>query len=125
MGIDGIGKPPTPPTGVGGTSGAAGGVPSGETFRVGQSARSEAAANETVGAAPVASSELERLARGEISLNDYLDAQVGEATRHLTGKLSPEQLDFVKTSLRAQLETDPVLIELVRRATAKVGQSAP
>jgi hypothetical protein len=115
MGIDGIGKPPSPPAGVGGPSGVASGGPPGETFRVEQSA----------GTAPAASSELERLARGEISLDEYLDAQVGDATQHLSGKLSPEQLDFVKSSLRAQLETDPVLIELVRRATGKiVGQSA-
>ena|SRR5688572_994665 len=115
MGIDGIGKPPAPPPGVGGPSGVAGGGASGGTFRVEQSG----------GAAETTSSDLERLGRGEISLNEYLDARVGEATQHLVSKLSPEQLDFVKSSLRAQLETDPVLIELVRRATGEtVGQSA-
>src|SRR5687767_6162090 len=108
MGIDGIGKPPSPP-GVGGPSGVASGGASGGTFRVDQ----------TGGAAPTTSPELDRLGRGEISLNEYLDAQVGDATQHLQGKLSPEQLDFVKSTLRAQLETDPVLIELVQRATGK------
>jgi len=109
MGIDGIGKPPSPPGGVGGPSGAASGGSSGGTFRVDQ----------TAGATPTTSPELERLGRGEISLNEYLDAQVGDATQHLQGTLSPEQLDFVKSTLRAQLETDPVLIELVKRATGK------
>ena len=109
MGIDGIGKPPSPPPGVGGPSGIAGGSATGGTFRVEQPG----------GPAKVGPSELERLGRGEISLNDYLEARVGEATRHLSGKLTPEQLDFVKSSLRAELETDPVLIELVQRATGK------
>jgi len=107
MGIDGIGKPPSPP-GVGGPTGATGGA-AGGTFRVEQSG----------GVAKAGSSELERLGRGEISLDEYLELRVGEATQHLSGKLSAEQLDFVKSSLRAQLETDPVLIELVQRATGK------
>jgi hypothetical protein len=38
---------------------------------------------------------------------------------HLEGRLSPEQLEFVKEELRAQLQSDPVLIELVRRATGQ------
>jgi len=33
------------------------------------------------------------------------------------GKLSPDQLEFVKQSLRDQMATDPVLIELVQRTT--------
>jgi len=115
MGIDGIGKPPSPPGGVGGPSGVGGGGSTGATFRVEQAS----------GAAPAGSSELERLGRGEISLDEYLDARVLEATEHLGGKLSAEQLDFVKSTLRAQLESDPVLIELVQRATGKtVGQPA-
>jgi hypothetical protein len=32
--------------------------------------------------------------------------------------LPPDQLAAVRSALREQLETDPVLVELVRRATA-------
>lgn len=47
----------------------------------------------------------------------YLDLKVEEATSHLDGKLSAEQLDFVKNSLREQLTANPVLANLVHSAT--------
>ena len=78
-----------------------------EPFKVDASA--PAAAGGKVSAA------LERLQRGELSLDQYLDGRVSDATSHLTGKLSPDQLEFVKQSLREQMETDPVLVELVQR----------
>ena len=109
MGIDGIGKPPG--AAIGGVSGVPGGeaAHSAEPFTVERSA------------APAASSRisaaLSGLERGELSLDQYLDGRVTEATQHLSGKLSPEQLEFVKQSLREQMATDPVLIELVQRTT--------
>ncbi len=107
MGIDGIGKPPGSPP-LGGPSGISGGG-TGAGFRVEQ----------TAAPAPTQSAELDRLGKGEIGVDEYLDARVQEATQHLASKLTAEQLEFVKSTLRAQLETDPVLIELVRRATGK------
>ncbi len=62
---------------------------------------------------------LEQVQRGEIRLDAYLDVRVTDAVGHLDGKLSPEQLEFVKDELREQLRSDPVLIELVRRATGQ------
>ena len=112
MGIDGIGKPP-------GTSiGGVGGVPGGEAPR----ATEPFAVERSAAAAPTAPSDrvsaaLSSLQRGELSLDQYLDGRVNEATQHLAGKISPDQLDFVKQSLREQLATDPVLIELVQRTT--------
>jgi hypothetical protein len=109
MGIDGIGKPP------GASIGSVGGIPGGdaasgvEPFALDRSA--PAAASDRVSAA------LSSLQRGELSLDQYLDGRVNEATSHLSGKLSPDQLDFVKQSLRDQLATDPVLVELVQRTT--------
>ena len=103
MGIDGIGKPPP--------VGPAGGV----TAPTGSSADFQLHGVE--GAAP--SSELRRLERGEIGLDAYLDARVTEATNHLAARLTPEQLESVRQTLRAQLSADPVLAELVRRATGK------
>jgi hypothetical protein len=107
MGIDGIGKPPG--AGIPGAPGV-GGVskPSGEEFRV---EKSEAVA----GTDPLA-----RLERGEIDVDQYLDARVSHAVEHLQGKLSPEELEFVRDTLKDQMRTDPVLIELVRRSTGTV-----
>lgn len=62
---------------------------------------------------------LEQVQRGEVGLDAYLDVRVNDAVGHLEGRLSPEQLEFVKEELRAQLQSDPVLIELVRRATGQ------
>jgi hypothetical protein len=109
MGIDGIGKPPG--TSIGSVGGIQGGeaAPSVEPFALDRSA--PASASDRVSAA------LSGLQRGELSLDQYLDGRVDEATSHLSGKLSPDQLDFVKQSLREQLATDPVLVELVQRTT--------
>jgi hypothetical protein len=111
MGIDGIGKPgPGGPSlpGAGG-SGTVGGA--GEEFKVTKSST----------ASPVEGNDaLGRLQRGELGLDDYLDVRSAEAVRHLEGKLPPEQLQFVQQTLREQLASDPVLVELVRRATGKL-----
>jgi hypothetical protein len=111
MGIDGIGKaPPIAPPGGAEPTGAASG--SGGEFRAG-------------GAAPAApASALARLERGEIGLDQYLDTRVAEATSHLAGRLSAEQLELVKQTLRTELSNDPVLVELVRQATGKVASAA-
>jgi hypothetical protein len=113
MPIDGIGKPPSipPPSGTPTTSGT--GAPSGEGFRV-----------DTAAASNVTGSDLARLERGEIGLDAYLDARVGEATKHLEGRLARAELDYVRRTLRAELESDPVLVELVRRATGRTPGAA-
>ena len=117
MGIDGIGRPPGAPIGnIGGAQGSE--APrAAEPFAVDRGAK----------AAPTArvSTELLSLQRGELSLDQYLDTQVNRATEHLNGKISPEQLDFVKQSLREQLGTDPVLVELVQRTTGSAPASEP
>jgi|SRR5687768_12225172 hypothetical protein len=113
MGIDGIGKPGPgrPPDGVSGGAGSSAVTGArGEPFKV------EAGASAGV----QGSDDLARLHRGELSLDAYLDARSAEAVRHLEGKLSAEQLEFVRQTLREQLATDPVLVELVRRATGGV-----
>lgn len=113
MSIDGIGKPPpvAPPSGAGGPA------QTDAEFRVGETRASTQAS----GVEP--SSALARLERGEIGLDAYLDARVAAATEHLSGRLGPEQLAFVKQSLRAELESDPVLVELVRRTTGRAAAS--
>lgn len=110
MGIDGIGKPPGPggpagPSAIGGSMPAS---PTGEEFKLERASAAEG----VQGTDP-----LSRLERGEIGVDAYLDARVDEAVKHLADKLGAEQLEFVKSALREQLRTDPVLTELVRRAT--------
>lgn len=111
MGIDGIGKPPAP---GGPASPAAAGSPTrvsptGERFEVSRA--------DAPGAAQ-GTDPLSRLERGEIGVDAYLDARVTEAVAHLEGQLASEQLELVKSTLREQLSSDPVLTELVRRATS-------
>ncbi|MBX3129128.1 MAG: hypothetical protein KF718_20595 [Polyangiaceae bacterium] len=110
MGIDGIGKPPggAPlPT----AAEAGGAAKTGATFDAGRAEKPEATAEVD---------SLGRLGRGEITLDQYLDERVASASAPLAASLGPEQLEFVQSALREQLATDPVLIELVRRATGQV-----
>ncbi|MEB2310316.1 MAG: hypothetical protein OZ921_07310 [Sorangiineae bacterium] len=117
MGIDGIGKPGGGPLGTGGVASPGGGTPiQGESFRVDQT---------SAAGPPTGSEELGRLERGEIGLDQYLDARVTGAVEHLQGELPAEQLEFVRESLREQLATDPVLVELVRRATGSTPTRTP
>jgi hypothetical protein len=112
MGIDGIGKPP--PIGPAGAAvGPAATAPATSEFEVGATAEVKP------------SGQLARLERGEIGLDAYLDGKVSEATQHLAGKLPPEQLAFVRQTLRGELASDPVLVELVRRTTGKSPEPAP
>jgi hypothetical protein len=115
MGIDGIGKPP------GASIGSLDGVPGSDAPR----AAEPFAVDRATAAAPSEriSAALSSLQRGELSLDQYLDGRVSDATNHLAGKISPEQLDFVKQSLREQLATDPVLVELVQRTTGSSSSS--
>jgi hypothetical protein len=111
MGIDGIGK--LPPGGA--AIGSVGGVSSADAADPAQ-AFSLDPSNAVVPSSRV-SAALSSLQRGELTLDQYLDGRVSDATSHLAGKLSPDQLDFVKQSLREQISTDPVLVELVQRTT--------
>jgi hypothetical protein len=64
-----------------------------------------------------APSPIDQLKAGQIDMNRYLDLQVEQATTHLQGVVDPERLDFIRQSLRVQIESDPALLELVQAAT--------
>ncbi|HVU01016.1 MAG TPA: hypothetical protein VHE30_04660 [Polyangiaceae bacterium] len=113
MSVDGVGGGGRRPIGPSGVGGVAPGAPSAAS---GPAAGTAAASATGVQGSPA----LERLSRGEIGIGEYLDGRVSEAVKHLEGRVSAEQLDFVKQSLRAELSTDPVLSELVRRTTGSV-----
>jgi hypothetical protein len=104
MGIDGIsGRGPSNLTGVAGPDAP---VRKSDSFRLDPQAPVDRTSP---------SEALERVRSGELSVDQYLDGRVQEAVQHLVGKLSPEQLDFVRETLREQLSSDPVLVELVQR----------
>lgn len=115
MSIDGIGRPPRPPGGVGPADGPLPAAGTEKTFQLERSAEAQAASP--------SSGPLARLEKGEISVEQYLDARVEDAVAPLASRLAPEQLEFVKSSLRAELATDPVLVELLQRVTGAVPAS--
>ena len=116
MGIDGIGKkgPPGAPPAVG-TPGASPAKPTGKPFQV---ERSHEAAR-PVEVTATAPTPLERLRAGEIDVKGYVDAKVQEATAHL-GPMPPEKLEQIRAALRDRIGTDPLLVELVQKATGHV-----
>lgn len=119
MGIDGIGRggiPPVPkgPAGTGGATGTGAVGATGKEF----SPKPVDAAEGVSGAER--SEALGKLEKGELSVDEYLDAQVQQATQHLEGRISPEQLEAIQQTLRDEMSSDPVLIELVARTTGKV-----
>lgn len=107
MSIDGIGKP----SGVTPGASVPGAAPAQGSFEVG------APVGVTPSESAAGSEAFRALERGEIDVEQYLDARVEGALSPLIAKLSPEQLEFVRGELRAALQTDPVLVELVRKTT--------
>jgi hypothetical protein len=110
MSIDRIGKGGgvTPAAGIGQPSAATEANKSGAEFKV----------SKPDTAAPMAA--LDRLRAGEINVAQYLNIRVSEATAHLDRRLSAPQLDFIRNSLREQLASDPVLVELVKASTGSL-----
>ena len=109
--VDGIGKggPKIPPqagtpTGVGGPSKVG---ETGRTFEVQKTQQTQAVSGPT---------PAEQLRSGQISVDQYLDMKVNEATAHLQG-LTPVQLDAIKSMLRDQISTDPALADLFKQTT--------
>jgi hypothetical protein len=108
MSIDGIGKR----GGIAPGASVPDAAPAQSSFEVG-------AAN-TVAAPSATHDAFSALERGEINVDQYLDARVEDAVTPLLSRLSPDQLEFVRAELRSALETDPVLVELVRKTTGGV-----
>ncbi|MEO7038079.1 MAG: hypothetical protein ABI548_29190 [Polyangiaceae bacterium] len=71
----------------------------------------------------VSSALFARFERGEIGVDEYLDARASEAVAPYEGKLPAERIAWLKGMLREQLETDPVLSERVRQATGRAPQA--
>lgn len=107
MSIDGIGRPPIPKGEIGsiGKSGA----PSGEAFRLDAPKGPEVEGPSDL---------LARLERGELSVDGYVQSRVDDAVRPFEGRLSAEQVQAIREALAQQIEADPVVVELIKRATA-------
>jgi hypothetical protein len=65
------------------------------------------------------SEALERLRRGEITLDDYLDECVEGAVAHLVGQLDEDALDAVRDAVRTAARMDPVVMDVVERITRR------
>ncbi len=65
------------------------------------------------------SDELQKLRRGEMTFEEYLDSRAARAVEPLRTSVSPEQLELVRETVRAQLENDPNVAALVRRVTGR------
>ncbi|MGC4068262.1 MAG: hypothetical protein QM784_27155 [Polyangiaceae bacterium] len=81
------------------------------------------ASQEQTSTATAESPLLQRLERGELTREQYLDARVEEAIAPFSNTLTRDQLDFMRTTLRERLQLDPALVELVQRATAGAPRS--
>jgi hypothetical protein len=116
MGIDGIGKASTPPQ-----LDATVALEQAETRSTELSSVTGTPASAVSGsnATTASSNVLARFQNGEINREQYLELRVDEALSPFAESLSPKQLDFMRTTLREQLELDPTLVELTRRATEK------
>jgi hypothetical protein len=63
-----------------------------------------------------------RFDRGEITVDEYLEALVSDAVALVNGKLSEDRVEWLRGMLREQLLSDPVLRERVRQATGREQQ---
>ena len=129
MGIDGIGNRGGA-GGIGGAGGASGaGAPAGPTGATGAKETSfDAHLDPQAGAQPAAAvgqvagvdaGPLAQLRSGHISLNQYLDQKVDQATTHLDA-LPAHQRAAIREALRAQMSSDPALTDLVQKATGQL-----
>jgi hypothetical protein len=114
MPIDRLGPkgPPTPPPAASGPGRPA------ESFGSPEAARPAPA----IGAAGP-SEALQRLRAGDIDLSQYVDLKVQHATAHLSGVVTPAELEAVRAQLRDRLSSDPTLVDLVH--TAAGGATEP
>jgi hypothetical protein len=76
--------------------------------------------------APLSEEEelLRKLRTGEIDRPGYYDAMVELGLSQLRDRVTAEQLKVVRERMREEIETNPVLIRMVRDATGEQPESA-
>ena len=70
------------------------------------------------------SEALEKLRRGELTVEQYIEDRVERALGAIPIPLSAEQRESVRDTLRFQVATDPVLAEYKRLTTASPASAA-
>jgi len=60
-----------------------------------------------------------RFERGELSVEQYLEALINDAIRLVESTLPANRVEWMRELLRRQLETDPVVRERVRRVAGR------
>jgi hypothetical protein len=68
--------------------------------------------------APLSEEEelLRKLRDGSITSDEYYEAFVERSIAHLHGTVSAEQLEDIRECMRAEVETNPVLVKMMRDA---------
>lgn len=61
------------------------------------------------------SDELQRLHRGELTPNEYLNSRIEQATRHLRGRVSRRRLERIRKLVIEACINDPVLRAMQER----------
>jgi hypothetical protein len=64
-----------------------------------------------------ADDSLQKVRRGEMSLDEYLDERAELALAHVKGKVTEARLQMLRETVREHMRTDPVVVEMVRRLT--------
>ena len=57
-----------------------------------------------------------RFLRGELSRGEYLELEIERALAPFAGSVDAERLGVMRAILRAELESDPIFVELTERA---------
>ena len=60
-----------------------------------------------------------RFERGELTVEEYLEALVSDAVALVARKLPADRVEWLRGMLREQLVSDPVVRERVRQATGR------
>lgn len=63
------------------------------------------------------SESVRKVKAGEMTLDEYIEQRIAEASSHLEGKIPKDTLDNLKFVMREKMRTDPLLVETVRRIT--------
>jgi hypothetical protein len=71
------------------------------------------------------SEALQKLKRGEVTIDEYIDSRVDRALASLHGRVSDEQREFLRGMLRDQIAAEPLLQEYVRRIAGRAPSSWP
>jgi hypothetical protein len=59
-----------------------------------------------------------KLRSGELDREGFYNALVERSLSHLRNRVTPECLEIVRERMREEVETNPVLVEMVRQAVA-------